>query len=109
MRYALLIYGKVDVETGRRRRTGEESMPESPRSSRGRDVTGHGSGCNGRDGDDHSGSEEGKTLITDGPFVDSKDFLGGLIVVEAENLDGALAVADDLQELGTAARSRSGR
>jgi hypothetical protein len=42
---------------------------------------------------------EGKTLLTDGPFVDSKDFLGGFVVVEAENLDGALAVANELQEL----------
>ena len=40
--------------------------------------------------------------MTDGPFVDSKDFLGGLIVVEAENLDGALALADELQELRAA-------
>jgi hypothetical protein len=46
--------------------------------------------------------ERGRTLLTDGPFVDSKDFLGGFIVVEAENLDGALAVAGELQELTTA-------
>jgi hypothetical protein len=46
--------------------------------------------------------EQGKTLLTDGPFVDSKDYLGGFIVVEAENLDGALAVADELQELRVA-------
>jgi hypothetical protein len=43
--------------------------------------------------------EHARTLLTDGPFVDSKDFLGGFIVVEAENLDGALAVAGELQEL----------
>jgi hypothetical protein len=43
--------------------------------------------------------EQGRTLLTDGPFVDSKDYLGGVIVVEAENLDGALAVAGELQEL----------
>ena len=43
--------------------------------------------------------QQGRTLLTDGPFVDSKDFLGGFIVVEAENLDGALAVAGELQEL----------
>jgi hypothetical protein len=43
--------------------------------------------------------EQGRTLLTDGPFVDSKDFLGGFIVVEADNLDGALAVAGELQEL----------
>jgi hypothetical protein len=48
--------------------------------------------------------ERGTTLLTDGPFVESKDFLGGFIVVEAENLDGALAVAGELQELrGTGA------
>lgn len=44
-------------------------------------------------------NEQGRRLLTDGPFVDSKDFLAGLIVVEAQNLDGALAVADELQEL----------
>jgi len=43
--------------------------------------------------------EQRGPLLTDGPFVDSKDFLGGFIVVEAENLDGALAVAEELQEL----------
>ena len=43
--------------------------------------------------------QEGRTLLTDGPFVDSKEFLGGLVVVEAGNLDGALAVAAELTEL----------
>lgn len=43
--------------------------------------------------------DQGQTLLTDGPFVDSKDFLGGFIVVEADNLDGALAVAGELQAL----------
>jgi hypothetical protein len=46
--------------------------------------------------------EHGRTLLTDGPFVDSKDYLGGFVVVEAENLDGALAVAGELQELRAA-------
>ena len=43
--------------------------------------------------------DNGKSLLTDGPFVDSKEFLGGLIVVEADNLDGALAVAEELQDI----------
>jgi hypothetical protein len=43
--------------------------------------------------------EAQKRLFTDGPFVDSKEFLGGLILVEADSLDGALAVAAELQEL----------
>jgi hypothetical protein len=38
-------------------------------------------------------------LLSDGPFVDTKEFLGGLIVVEAADLDGALAVAAELQDI----------
>jgi hypothetical protein len=41
--------------------------------------------------------DAGKTLLVDGPFIDSKEFLGGLIVVEADDLDGALAIAEELQ------------
>lgn len=39
--------------------------------------------------------EEGRTLLVDGPFIDSKEYLAGFIVVEAENLDGALAVVEE--------------
>lgn len=42
-----------------------------------------------------------RVLITDGPFVDSKEYLAGIIVVEADNLDGALAIARDFQEVRT--------
>lgn len=41
----------------------------------------------------------GKTVLTDGPFVDSKEFIAGVIVVDADNLDGALAIAAELQEI----------
>ncbi len=44
-----------------------------------------------------------KVLFTDGPFVDSKEFLAGVILIEAENLDGALALAAELQELDVTA------
>jgi hypothetical protein len=47
--------------------------------------------------------ESRKVLLTDGPFIDSKEFLAGLILVEAEDLDGALAVASELQELDVTA------
>jgi hypothetical protein len=43
-------------------------------------------------------NDEGKTLLTDGPFVDSKEYLIGLIMIEADNLDGALAIAQELQD-----------
>jgi hypothetical protein len=37
--------------------------------------------------------ENGQTLLTDGPFVDAKEFLGGLFLLEADSLDGATEVA----------------
>jgi hypothetical protein len=43
-------------------------------------------------------NDEGRTLLTDGPFIDSKEYLGGLILIEADNLDGALAVAEQMLE-----------
>ena len=39
-----------------------------------------------------------RTLLTDGPFIETKEFLAGLIVVEADNLDAALAIAQELQD-----------
>lgn len=98
MRYALLMYGNTDV----RDRTPEEDrrrfnalvadVLDRP------NVTGW-----LRLQDVESATtlrqQQGRTLLTDGPFVDSKDFLGGFIVVEAENIDGALAVAEELQEI----------
>jgi hypothetical protein len=35
-------------------------------------------------------------LLTDGPFIDSKEYLAGLIVIEAGHLDEALAIAREL-------------
>ena len=41
-------------------------------------------------------NDEERTLLTDGPFIDSKEYLAGLILIEAGNLDGALAIAEEL-------------
>lgn len=41
--------------------------------------------------------EQGRRLLTDGPFVDTKELLGGLVIVDAADIDGALAVAEELQ------------
>ncbi|HTV94853.1 MAG TPA: YciI family protein [Steroidobacteraceae bacterium] len=35
----------------------------------------------------------GKTLVTDGPFAETREQLGGYYLVEAKNLDEALAMA----------------
>jgi hypothetical protein len=102
VKYALLIYGNSDVlaripEDERRRiNAGIAEVVARP------NVTGYlrlqaaESATTVRD-------RNGETLLTDGPFVDSKDFLGGFILVEAENLDGALAVARELQDIRAAA------
>ena len=37
--------------------------------------------------------EDGKTLTTDGPFVSTKEALGGYFVFEADDLDAAIELA----------------
>ena len=37
--------------------------------------------------------QDGKTLTTDGPFVETKEALGGYYVIEAADLDEAIAIA----------------
>jgi hypothetical protein len=37
--------------------------------------------------------ENGQTLLTDGPFVDAKEYLGGFFLFEADDLDAATAIA----------------
>ncbi|MEU5878301.1 YciI family protein [Spirillospora sp. NPDC047279] len=34
--------------------------------------------------------EDGEALLTDGPFIESKEFLGGFTIIEADDLDAAL-------------------
>jgi len=36
---------------------------------------------------------DGKRVLTDGPFAETREQLGGFFMIEAENLDEALAVA----------------
>ena len=36
---------------------------------------------------------DGKSLVTDGPFAETREQLGGYFLIEAENLDAAIGVA----------------
>ena len=98
MRYALLIYNNSDAldqrseEEARRVRAAIAEVLERPNVTGLVRLQGPGSATTLR-------HDQGRTLLTDGPFLDSKDYLGGFVVVEAENLDGALALADELQQL----------
>jgi hypothetical protein len=38
---------------------------------------------------------DGEVLLTDGPFVESKEYLAGFWIIEAPDLDVALALATD--------------
>jgi hypothetical protein len=37
--------------------------------------------------------ENGQVLLTDGPFVDAKEYLGGFFLFEADSLDAATEIA----------------
>src|SRR5262245_36660625 len=37
--------------------------------------------------------EDGKTLVTDGPFVDIKEAIGGFLFFDADDLDAAIELA----------------
>ncbi len=40
--------------------------------------------------------QEGKRLVTDGPFAETREQLGGYFLIEAANLDEAIAIAAQL-------------
>jgi hypothetical protein len=44
--------------------------------------------------------ENGEALLTDGPFVDAKEYLGGLYLLEADNLDAATEMATRVPAAG---------
>jgi len=36
---------------------------------------------------------DGETLVSDGPFAETKDFVGGVMIVDCADLDDAIAIA----------------
>ncbi|MGH2427510.1 MAG: YciI family protein [Candidatus Limnocylindria bacterium] len=38
-------------------------------------------------------------VVTDGPYVETKEILGGFVVIEAENMDEAIAIASEWPSL----------
>jgi hypothetical protein len=88
MRYALLAYSPAE-DTDRATRPIPDGLADL---LAGPDVTGW-----ARLHAEHSATtlrdSGGRMLLTDGPFIESKEYLAGLIMVEADNLDGAVAIA----------------
>jgi hypothetical protein len=42
------------------------------------------------------GGKNGEIVLTDGPYAETKEFLGGFFVLECEDLDAAIAIAAQL-------------
>lgn len=93
MRYALLIYGARDGGEPKREIDADIAAAlDRPGVEDWTRLQSAGSATTVR-------REAGRRLLIDGPFVDSKEYLGGLVIVESPDIDGALAVAEDLQDL----------
>ena len=93
MQYALLAYGSQRADDG----PVDEAIARvlaKPCVTGWARLHADGSATTVRNGD-------GRALLTDGPFIETKEYLAGVIVVEADNLDAALAIAQELQETRT--------
>ena len=89
MKYALLIYSSPDVLSRHEDSTFAEyqSINGSPGILAGVRLQPPGSATTVR-------VDDGQALLTDGPFVAAKEYLAGLYVFEANNLDAATAMAE---------------
>ena len=91
MKYALLIYGTPEVR----------ELPEDELSSVIREYEAILNAPGVLDGmqlqDTESATtvrvQNGEAFLSDGPFVEAKEYLGGLYLLEADNLDAATAIA----------------
>lgn len=91
MRYALLIYGTPAVrdlpEDELKAVVGEyEAISEAPGVVGGMQLQGTESATTVR-------VQNSQALLSDGPFVEAKEYLGGILLLEADDLDAATALA----------------
>ena len=104
VRYVLMIYGD---EAGYEAAT--EEQREALRNEYGRVAAGWGDRLRG--GDELALSTSATTvrvrseeqLVTDGPFAETKEQLGGYFIVDVEDLDTAIALAAELPGAQTGA------
>lgn len=91
MKYALLIYSSLEVrdipEDQVESVVGEyEAIFDEPSVLDGMQLQGTASATTVR-------VQNGEALLSDGPFVDAKEFIGGFYLLDADNLDAATALA----------------
>ncbi len=94
MKYALLIYINPDASNWNALTEAEQAAISEEYYAIGRQPgTLGGEQLDGTDTATVVRVSDGKTLTTDGPFADTKEYLGGFYLLEAENLDAALETA----------------
>jgi hypothetical protein len=95
VQYALLIYGSFDgwsrLSEEERQQQMQEYMAlgQRPETRGGADLAEVSTATTVR-------VQDGETVTTDGPFAETKEFLGGLYLVECENLDNAIEFASNI-------------
>jgi len=95
VQYALLIYGSGDGWAELSQEERETQMQEYMALSQRPETRG------GADLGELSSSttvrvNDGETLTTDGPFAETKEYLGGFYLVESENIDDAIEFASKI-------------
>lgn len=96
MRYAMLICGEDDAWD--RLPDGEAAMNEVYRwltkwEAAGKVVDGGAELQSARTAKTVSRGSDGQPTVTDGPYVELKEVIGGFILLEADDIDDAVAVA----------------
>ncbi len=89
MKYACLVY----LETDRLHAVPDRECANCGDGLRGRGVLVAAEALQPVDAATSVRVRHGKVLITDGPFAETKEQLAGFYLVEAENLDEAIAIA----------------
>jgi hypothetical protein len=92
MKYALLIYGNDEEWESRSDEEKQAIYGEYMQVSESPGIYG-GSELQPADTATTVRSQNGEILTTDGPFTEAKEVLGGFFLLEADDLDAAIALA----------------
>lgn len=94
MKYLLLIY--LDEQNAMTETERQECYVKSTQLAQDLHAQGHFLGANPLHPTSTATSvriRDGKTLVTDGPFAETREQLGGYFLIEANHLDEAIAIA----------------
>lgn len=100
-KYLILIYGdeqKWDARTAEEERANSEGH-EAFRAAAGAGVLGGHELESTTTTTSLRADATGRLMVTDGPFVETKEVLGGYYVLEASDLDQAISLAGQLPEV----------